>query len=234
MNIAFQLYQLQHIDSEMDRASARLLAIEDSIKKNSLIASAEKSLEEAKTVLVTRTNDFNHINDQIEKLKIKKNQSQSSLYSGKIQNPKELEDLQLEITSLEKSIGSLEETSMQALVSLDQAEKNLETAKDKLTKARSEFATELSMLNAEKEKLKQNLEGLNAKREPIYDGVDSRYQAQYDNLRKRKNGIAVTRLSDNSCEACGANLTASQQQSARSSQQLFICPNCGRIIYGSQ
>jgi len=234
MNIAFQLYQVQNIDSEIDRVSSRLIEIQESVQKNSRIASAEKILEKTKSKLIIRTNDFNQINDQIEKMKIKKSQSQSSLYSGKIQNPKELEDLQLEIASLEKSVGSLEESLMQALVSFDQAEKQLDAAKDGLKKVRSEFATELAMLNAEKAKLEQKLEGLEAKRKPIYISIDRIYQVQYENLRKRKNGIAVTRLSENCCEACGANLTASQQQSARSSQQLFICPNCGRIIYGSQ
>jgi predicted nucleic acid-binding Zn-ribbon protein len=72
------------------------------------------------------------------------------------------------------------------------------------------------------------------KRKPIFDSIDSQYQKQYENLRVRKNGIAVTKLNDNSCEACGANLTASQRQSARSSTQFYICPNCGRILYGAQ
>lgn len=233
MNISFQLYQVQIIDSEIDRLSTRLVEIQLAINNNNRIALAEKGVNTAKSKLFFHTNEFNQINEQLDKFKVKKNQSQSSLYGGKIQNPKELEDLQREIGSLDKSIGTQEETLMQALFSVDQAENDLEAAKNVLKKARSETATEISLLNAEKDRLEQKLAGLEKKRNPIFDNIASDFQTQYNNLRKRKNGIAVTKLSDTCCEACGANLTASQQQSARSSSQLFICPSCGRIIYGS-
>jgi predicted nucleic acid-binding Zn-ribbon protein len=233
MNIAFQLYQVQHIDSEIDRADQRIKEIQKLIGKNTRIASAEQKLDKCKQAYIRHSNEFNEINAEIEKKKIKKNQSQSSLYSGKVQNPKELEDLQHEIDSLGKAIAILEDSLMQALITLDNAEKDLETAKTDLQKTRSAFATELSMLTAEKEKLIQKIEGLQSKRAPVYGHIDEQYQAQYETLRKRKKGIAVSLLNDSSCDACGANLTASQRQAARSSHTLFICPNCGRIIYGS-
>jgi len=233
MNIAFQLFQVQRIDSDADKMNKRLDQIQDFIENNSKISNAEKAYESKKDYYVKRTNEFNAINDKIEKKKIKKSQSQSSLYSGKVQNPKELEDLQHEIESLQKTVDKLEESQMEALVLLDGAEKDLSTAKNNLKKARSEFATELSLLNAEKEKLTQNLQRLKSQRKPIYTSISVDYQQKYETLRKKKMGIAVTSLSENSCKACGANLTASQQQTARASTKVFICPNCGRIIYGS-
>jgi len=233
MNISFQLYQLQSIDTKIDQISKRLGAIKNLIKNNQKVKSAEKILDQKKSKLVEKNNSFQEINSQIEKKKIKKTQSQSSLYSGKVQNPKELEDLQHEIDSLNKAIISLEENLMQALVVLDEAEKDLEAAKENLKSAKSEVATESAMLSAEKEKLELQLIGLNNKRVPIYESIDSEYKAKYEELRTKKMGIAVTILNENCCKACGTNLTASEQQSARASSQIFICPNCGRIIYGS-
>ncbi len=226
------MYQVQQIDSDIDRASRRVAEIDKLIQNNKTIASAEKALEEQQQIFLQRTNEFNQINDEMEKKRIKKSQSQSSLYSGKVQNPKELEDLQHEISSLEKVIASLEDTQMQALIALDTAENNLDTAKLRLKKAKSAFATEVAMLRAEKDALLKSIEGLQAKRDPIMQLVAKEYQAQYKSLRKQKKGVAVTKLNDSSCGACGGNLTASQAQSARSSKTIFICPNCGRIIYG--
>jgi len=233
MNVSFQLFQLQHIDSEIDRHNKRIKEIQTSLDNNVTISSAEQKLESSKQVFIERSNAFNQINDQIEKKKIKRNQSQSTLYSGKVQNPKELEDLQYEISSLEKSIKTLEESLMQALIDLDESENNLESAKVDLKNARSEFATESALLNAEKEKLLQQVNGLKNKRSPLYKSIQPLFQNQYETLRKRKNGIAVTSVNENSCGACGANLTASQIQAARTPIKLFICPNCSRIIYGS-
>jgi predicted nucleic acid-binding Zn-ribbon protein len=55
----------------------------------------------------------------------------------------------------------------------------------------------------------------------------------YDQLRKQKRGLAITTIAENSCEACGTTLTPSQQQTARSTSQLFHCPTCGRILYAN-
>ena len=90
MNISFQLYQVQIIDSEIDRLSTRLVEIQLAINNNNRIALAEKGVNTAKSKLFFHTNEFNQINEQLDKFKVKKNQSQSSLYGGKIQNPKEL------------------------------------------------------------------------------------------------------------------------------------------------
>lgn len=233
MNIAFQLFQIQQIDTEIDHAQQRLKEIVDAIEQNSTISEAEKTLEAKKQELVLETSHFNEMNDEIEKKKIKQNQSRSSLYSGKVQNPKELEDLQHEINSLENAISTLEESMMEALVVLDKAEENYKRSKAELAKAQSEFATELSMLTAEQQNLDQKIDGFRNKRIPIYEQIEAAYRNQYETLRARKKGIAVTTLNDDCCGACGTNLTASQRQAARSSQTLFICPNCGRIIYGS-
>jgi hypothetical protein len=233
MNVAFQLFQLQQIDSEIDHSQQRIDEIDRLLATNSLISSAEKKVNLHDQLLTQRTTAFNLLNDELEKKKIKKTQSQSTLYGGKVQNPKELEDLQNEIASLERSINVLEESLMQALVDVDNAEIKFELSNDDLKKARSTFATESAMLAAEKEKLDQKIGGLQNKRQPQLQQVDGVYLAQYDSLRKRKNGIAIALLHDSSCGACGANLTPSQRQTARSSSTLFICPSCGRIIYGS-
>jgi len=232
MNTSFQLFQVQQIDSEIDQATKRIEEIELMISGNKKIANAEKTLDRVQQIFIKRTNEFNQINDEIEKKRIKKNQSQSTLYSGKVHNPKELEDLQTEIQSLENIINSLEEKSMEALIALDNAEKDFEAGKKNLTNIRSEFATELSLLNAEKEKLQQEIKQLKKKRTPIFKLISDQYKLQYDALRKQKKGIAVTILAEGSCGACGANLTASQQQSARSSKSVFVCGNCRRIVYG--
>lgn len=233
MNIAFQLFQIQEIDTTIDKHTKRISTIEDLIVNNTTVKKAEILVETKKEALIKKTNDFNTVSDDIEKKKIKKNQSQSSLYSGKVQNPKELEDLQNEIASLDKAISRLEESLMQHLVDLDKAEKDYDAAKKSFVDAKSDFATQSSLLTAEKDGLHQKIDSLNNRRSPIYAQVSENDKKLYESLRKKKRGIAVTTITDDCCSACGANLTAGQRQSARSSTTIFICPTCSRIIYGS-
>jgi len=144
-----------------------------------------------------------------------------------------LEDLQLEISSLKNAIQNLEIDQLAALEVLENVEKSLQEAKNTLNSTKSELATEYSMLTAEKDNLLQAKAGLAKKKDSLLPQFTNEIMVQYNSLRKSKGGRAVTNISDGSCAACGANLTASQQQSARSSKEKFICPNCRRIIYGS-
>ena len=88
-------------------------------------------------------------------------------------------------------------------------------------------------LTKESETLRKDLERLNSERQAVVTDIASQTLSVYDQLRKQKRGIAITTIADNSCEACGTTLTASQQQTARSTSQLFHCPTCGRILFAN-
>jgi predicted nucleic acid-binding Zn-ribbon protein len=88
-------------------------------------------------------------------------------------------------------------------------------------------------LTQESEILRKSLERLNSERQAVVTDIAGQALGAYEQLRRQKRGLAITTIADNSCEACGTTLTASQQQSARSASQLFHCPTCGRILYAN-
>jgi predicted nucleic acid-binding Zn-ribbon protein len=53
----------------------------------------------------------------------------------------------------------------------------------------------------------------------------------YENIRRRKSGVAVTRVNDGSCTLCGANIRPMELQSTRIALELVFCSSCGRILY---
>jgi predicted nucleic acid-binding Zn-ribbon protein len=53
----------------------------------------------------------------------------------------------------------------------------------------------------------------------------------YDRLRKQRAGVAVAKVEERACNACGATLTAALHQAARSPSQVVFCDSCGRILY---
>jgi predicted nucleic acid-binding Zn-ribbon protein len=53
----------------------------------------------------------------------------------------------------------------------------------------------------------------------------------YEQLRKSRNGVAVTKIVSKACTACGTTLTAALVQTTQSTGQLVRCPTCGRILY---
>ena len=233
MNIGFQLYQLQEIDTDLDNSQLRINEIDGLIKNDTNIINAQKNLEKAKKQLLVDNNEFNTISDDIQNKKIKISQSEANLYNGSVKNPKELQDLQLEISSIKKTIRKLEDVLLEVLIRLDQSEKYLEIQKNDLKIANSNFATQSSLLQGEKNTLLEKIQGLNSKKRIMITQIDRSNQNRYETLRKLKSGLAIAKLQDDACGACGAGLTAGQRQEARSASKLFICPSCGRVIYGS-
>jgi len=233
MNIGFQLYQLQEIDTDLDNSQLRINEIDGLIKNDTNIINAQNNLEKVKNQLLVDNNEFNTISDEIQNKKIKISQSEANLYNGSVKNPKELQDLQLEISTIKKTIRKLEDVLLEVLIRLDQSEKKLEIQKKNLNIANSSFATQSSLLQGEKNTLLEKIQGLNSKKRIMITQIDRSNQNRYETLRKLKSGLAIAKLQDDACGACGAGLTAGQRQEARSASKLFICPSCGRVIYGS-
>jgi predicted nucleic acid-binding Zn-ribbon protein len=232
MNTGFQLFQLQTIDSELDKNQSRIQEITQMISRNEEVELANQAYLQSESDLKTKRAEFSQIDYDIQQKKIKKSQSESLLYGGTIKNPKELQDLQQEISFLNKSISEQDDILLDKLISLEQAEELLKQKKNTLNSAVSQFETSKSRLTAEKNNLENTIKSLNVKRQSLILQINQESLYMYDRLRKSKKGYAVASLQDNSCSACGSSLTASQCQQSRSANQLFFCSSCGRIIHG--
>jgi uncharacterized protein len=233
MNTGFQLFQLQEIDTAIDNSTRRIKDIEKSLEENIAVKRAKESVEKQESEFQKQKNLFNSLNDEIQSKKNKQSQSESSLYNGKIVNPKELQDLQKEISSLTSFIATSEDELLSRLVDLENAEKVLAEAKEVLKIALSKSESQKALFLGEKNQLTNNIATLLVKRESLIKQFDPSIMDIYNRLRETKNGIAVAKLVDDSCSSCGALLTANQCQQARSQAKLVYCPNCGRILFGS-
>ena len=85
-------------------------------------------------------------------------------------------------------------------------------------------------LTLENKSLLKDIERLQTERKAVISDLASSAVEMYGQLRKQRRGLAVTTIADSACAACGTTLTPAQQQSARSTSQLFNCPSCGKFL----
>lgn len=233
MSAALGLYRLQQVDSQMDQVRARLETIRETLENDRELRAAMDALSAAETNFKNAERLLKDSESEVEKQRIKIEQTESSLYSGTVHNPKELQDLQKDVVSLKKHLATLEERQLEAMINAEVAEKEMVTAKQKLESVKSNLNNQNRDLTQEAETLNKNLERLESERNAATSNLADEMLGTYDQLRKQKRGIAVTAVSENSCSACGTTLTQSQLQSARSTAQLYSCPTCGRILYAN-
>lgn len=231
MSAALGLYRLQQVDSQMDQIRARLRTIRETLENDIELRAATDALSAAEAKHKQASNALKQSEADFEKQRIKIEQTESNLYSGSVHNPKELQDLQLDVVSLRKHLGTLEERELEIMVQVEDAEKVLNSANENLTRVRANLKDQNIDLANESDALNKDLESLESERKAVVGNLEGQMIKVYDQLRQQKRGIAVTSMNDDACQACGTTFTASQLQNARSNSQLFYCPTCGRIIY---
>ena len=233
MSAALGLYRLQQVDSQIDQIQARLKLIQETLENEAELRAANAQLAAAEARHEESGRALKLSEAEVEKQSIKIQQTEASLYGGRVHNPKELQDLQKDVASLKRHLETLEERELEAMMAVEAGEKDLQTAQRELERILSSRKEQNRDLNGESESLRRDLERLSSERQAVVTDIAKQALIVYEQLRQQKRGLAITTISDNSCEACGSTLTPSQQQNARSTSQLFHCPTCGRILYAN-
>jgi len=225
------LYLLQQTDLKLDQYAHRIQEIEAIMADHKEHDQAANELLQIHDKRVAMDSKLRDLEDRIKTTRIKTQQSEGSLYGGKIQSPKELQDLQTEIGILKKQIAELEETEFDQMVLLEDIVTKENDANHHLEKIDHDKQEENELLLIEVQTIKQSIEKVLPEKNAMMASVDAPILEIYLKLRKTKAGIAVTQVEDNTCEKCGAEITQAEWQKARISQDLCFCATCGKIIY---
>ncbi len=231
MNQAFYLYSLQQIDLRIDKIEKRLAEINRILASDKTVASAAAKLEQARKALASAQQLQRNVDAEAHELHVKMELSEASLYGGKIRNPKELQSLQDEIKSLKARLEAMEERQMEAMIGVEDAEGRLTASSAGLEKAQAELLEKNASLAGEKKKLDGEKAERLAERDALLPSVQPDSLDAYDRLRKSHGVIAVARIDETACAACGSVMTPADVQRARSPLALVYCPSCGRILY---
>jgi uncharacterized protein len=233
MSASLGLHRLQQVDRQIDHARSQLDNIRRTLENDVELRDAHNYLETTQADHHRANHALKNAEAEVEAQRIKIEQAESSLYGGKVQNPKELQDLQKDIASLKKHLATLEERELEAMLKAESTENDLQSAKTKLELVEARLGSEHKKLLEDQSAWSIKLEQLAEEREATLAPIESAMLQVYESLRQQKRGVAIAEVSDNSCASCGATITASLLQNARSQKQLANCPSCGRILYAN-
>ena len=231
MNTSFTLFRLQAQDTLRMKMNARLKEIDRIIAADKEISQANASLEEAQGINKSAESVLKGLVDQVKEKKLKRELTQAKLFSGKVRNPKELQDLQAETQALDRTIAKLEDEQLQAMMALEETTKALHDAERQLQLVLDRKASQNSLLIGEKHKIESEIPQVDAQRSSLRDQLDEATFTVYRNLLKSKAGRAVAEVLDDTCGACGVTVPPADIQAAKSPNVIAYCKNCGRILY---
>jgi len=231
MSDVLSLYRLQQLDLRLGQVESRLKAIQEILENDQSVAETKKRLDNTKGELHNKEKSIRNADQLIQEQRIKIDQIESSLYGGTVQNPKELQDLQNDVNYLKRALSAMEEQELDEMIALENLQATYNASLEEYGKTLANVEESNQNLGTERGALQKEAKRLSTERQATAQPIDSEVLALYEKIRGERHGIAVTTISDNSCDSCGSVLTPAQQQAAHHSHQLFRCPSCGRIIY---
>ncbi len=207
MGQTLSLYRLQQIDSQIDRLQNRLLHVQNFLDDKSELLQLSEKVEIAEGRRKFADQALKKAEEDVQNHHIKIEQTQSSLYGEKLHSPKELQDLQNDVSSLKRYLITLEDRQIDAMQESETAEASLQSRKAELENALKGRHEKDECFQQEQGVLRNDLSRSVVERNAIASAIPKNELALYEQLRNQRRGVAVSSISDNSCGACGSNLS---------------------------
>ncbi len=231
MSRPFKLYRLQQIDSQLDWLHTRMLELDALMKEDAELQQATTHAAQAEESLKDARRGLHRAEDEVRQQRVKIEQSEASLYGGKIRNPKELKDLENEVAALKRYLSVLEDRQLEVMLSEEEITSAQQIAIAELNKAQEAFQQRAQNASEEKNKLAKDKARLDDERKATLTSISPEDLALYTQLRQKRRGVAVAKVVDRACAACGSTLSAALLNSSHSPNQISLCETCGRVLY---
>lgn len=228
------LLDLQKIDSAIDRLRDRRANLPEQRELDEVaerregisIEHAERSAE-LDAVVREQTKfetEITQVSDKIE-------HEQGRLYSGEVNNPKELSSIQAELDALRRRKSHLEDQELEVMERREELEGTVNGLHAQLTEAGSALAEVTARRDAAAVEIERELSGFDAQRAQLAPTIDADLLEMYESMRGKMSGVAVAALQDWTCRGCGLPLSPlARDEIRRSDDALIRCENCRRLL----
>jgi uncharacterized protein len=231
MKRTLTLYQLQQLETDLEKTAQRKKEIHAAIGESTELKRARKAAAETETAVASRRVVSRDIDLEVRGVIQRIQANEQRLYSGSVTNPKELANLQDDTLALKRYQEKKEQELLEAMVAEEEAEAAADQAKKRLTAVETKWAKKQAALSAELEEVEARLVELNEGREELTARVEDEDLQTYQNLRRKKGGLAVALVENGICQGCRMPPPTSQLQQATTGTSLVFCSNCGRILH---
>jgi len=223
------LHELEALDRELEAREEALARVEGELGQREEVARAEEAVAEAQRYLQELQKEERDANYALDDLQAKIKTVEQKLYSGKVNNPKELTTMQQDVELLVDKRRKAEERVLAVMEKIEDARESLH---DRMVLRRDvELAWQKRQqeLAKEQKELKEAIASMQSQRQAQASRIPPGHIKEYEQTRKRCRP-AVARVEQGMCQGCRISLPVGIMQRARG-QELVPCPSCSRILF---
>ena len=230
MSQARGLYQLQELELAIIKHAKRMKAINAQLQDNEEVKTLQAQFDDAQAALELAVKRVREMELQIEAVASKRQTAETRLYSGDVRNPKELQDMEMEINVLARRRAELDDQLLWLMMQREEAHQACGQREAALKEARGKQETAHQSLRKEKTQLTGKTEQLMDKRRLALKQISPDVLKTYSSLRTAKANRPVSVLKDKACGLCGIEQNSAIIASVSRGDHLTQCHHCGRIL----
>lgn len=229
-----KLLALQNVDSSLLQLSHKLktLPVLKSLdeKRQELLATRDLKIA-AETEQSDVKHELSRCEIDVEQVVSRINRDEQRLASGQ-GAPKELEQLQHELGSLNKRRVELEEVELEVMVRVEGLTDRIKS----LTQSINLLEKEVEELQIQKEHQEAEIISASKKneedRQSLASAIDPELLGLYEKIRSTLDGVGAARLNGSQCEGCHLTMNAAEvtRVKALADDEVVRCEECRRIL----
>jgi uncharacterized protein len=152
--------------------------------------------------------------------------------AGLITNPKDLQRMQHELTSLDRRVSTLEDAELEIMEQLEEAQATHDRLAAQLAETDAQVAELAAARDARWAEIDEQLAAAEAERAPAAAGIPDDLLALYERLRASKNGIGAAELRARQCGGCHITIDAAELAQIKRApvDEVVRCEECQRIL----
>lgn len=226
-----KLIELQKFDEEIHHLSLR---------KNETLPN---QISQAEQEIRQLEEDFAAFKENVNRLELEKKSREGELSEREeklkktkaqlyqLKTNKEYQIKLNEIASIKADVSCSEESVIEILDLVEQEKGKITAQQEKVSQKVADLKAKIQNYQKEAKEIGEKINSLGNKRQQHTLGLEQKTLNYYQDLLKKRDGLAIVPVAGNNCGACHMALTHQKINEIKMYDKLVLCETCVRILY---
>jgi predicted nucleic acid-binding Zn-ribbon protein len=230
-----RLLELADIDAELGRIEHRRRGLPEH-EEIARLETRYVELRDSSAALTAQNADLQReqakAEADVEQVRTRIERDRQRLDGGKVNSPRELENLQSEVASLHRRQSDLEEIVLDVMERRENAQASLDQATSERTGLEGQLRTVSAARDAALAELAEQSSKASSRREEVAGAVPADLLDLYDKLRATHGGVGAAALRQRRCQGCNLTMNTVDLNAIRAApdDEVLRCEECRRIL----
>ena len=234
-----QLLVVQEHDSAIDHLRHRRVTLPERgvlTEAEALIRELEAPIAEVRGRHDIVSRDVKRLEDEAASAAAKVGEVETSMYSGSITSPRELQAMQGEVDQFRRHQRALEDRELELMESQEAIDGELSTLAEQVGAAEARARDARAAVEEQEGVIDAEIQRETAARAAAAADIPAHHLTVYDGCRAAARGVGVARLVGNTCQGCRLTIPSTEVARIRKAGpdgDVEHCDNCGAILVPS-